>query len=902
MYLKHLMGGLKSVMASQLKFGQAKTQPFPEENRFTREVLADKLDEPTELAVLDNGKVLLAERKGAVKLWDPKKKTVKLVANVPVYSKFEYGLMGLNIDPKFNDNKWVYLYYSPVEGDTANRLVRVKYDDVKDTLLLNTEQKIMTVPVKRTDCCHTGGSIAWDRQGNLYLSAGDDTNPFKSKGYSPSDDRTGQEGANALLTSSNTMDLRGKIMRIHPEADGSYTIPDGNLFPKGTAGARPEIYVMGNRNPYRISIDQRTGFLYWGEVGPDAGENDDKYGPRGHDEVNQARKAGYFGWPLFVADNKPYRQFNFADSTSGPYNDPAKPINYSKIQKGLRELPPAQKAFIYYPYADSPEFGAIVGKGGRNAMGGPVYYYDDYPESPVKFPRHYDGKFFAYEWMRGWINPVTMTKDGDFVKMERFMPSTKFDHPIDMQFAKDGSLYTLEYGQNWFAQNDDARLAHITYNAGNRKPVAVASVNKVVGAAPLTVKFDSKGTLDYDGDPIKYEWTFGPGMAKSTQANPTMTFAKPGVYRPVLKVTDAQGNVATKAVEIKVGNDAPKVEVALKGNRTFYFANKPVEYEVKVADKEDGTLAGGKISPEDVVVTVNYLEGFDKTMLAQGHQANTGFSAGKRLIELSDCKACHSIDQKSIGPAYVAVSQRYAKERREAIVGRLAKKVITGGGGVWGEQAMSAHPQLKEDEAKEMVRYIMSLADKKPIDKQPVKGTYVAKAREKAGSYIYSATYPDKGGTVIGPQTGSTQVALRSPVLKAVSADAKQDIYQFDVPKMGPAAIGLKSGSYVAFDDIDLSGIQAISAVAFSADERTAGGKLEARLDAPNGPILGEADVKQGMTGQVNLPFRQPASGMHKLYFIFVNPNAGQKPLFALDKVYFLNQDSASSSTGGGGR
>ena len=902
LFLQHILGGIKSVMATSLKFGQAKTQPYPEENRFNREVLADKLDEPTELAVLDNGKVLLAERKGAVKLWDPKKKTVKVVANVPVYSKFEYGLMGLNIDPKYTENKWVYLYYSPVGGDTANRLVRVKYDETRDTLLLDTEQKLLTVPVKRTDCCHTGGSIAWDRQGNLYLSAGDDTNPFKSKGYSPSDDRVGNEGANALLTSSNTMDLRGKIMRIKPNDDGTVSIPDGNLFPQGTPNTRPEIYVMGNRNPYRIAVDQRTGFLYWGEVGPDAGENNEKYGPRGHDEVNQARKAGYFGWPLFVADNKPYRQFNFADSTSGPANDPAKPINYSVHQKGLRELPPAQKAFIYYPYADSPDFGSIVGKGGRNAMGGPVYYYDDYPETPVKFPRHYDGKFFAYEWMRGWINPVTMTKEGDFVKMESFMPSAKFDHPIDMQFAKDGSLYTLEYGANWFAQNDDARLSHITYNAGNRKPVAVASTNKAVGAAPMTVKFDSKGSKDYDeGDAIKYEWTFGPGIPKSTQANPTVTFSKPGLYRPTLKVTDTKGNVSTKSVDIKVGNDAPSVEVALKGNKTFYFADKPVDYEVKVADKEDGTLAGGKISPEDVTVTVNYLEGFDKTMLAQGHQANMGFSAGKRLIELSDCKACHGLDQKSIGPAYVSVSQKYAKERRADIVNRLAAKVIKGGGGVWGEQAMSAHPQLKDDEAKEMVRYIMSLTDKKQVDKQPVKGSYVAKAKEKDGSYIFSASYTDRGNGVIGPVTGSTSVALRSPTVKAVSADVKRDIRESDMPKLGLAAVGLKSGSYLAFNDFDLTGVQAMSAMALSNNEQT-GGKLEARLDSPTGTLLGEADVKQGTTGQVSLPFRQPATGVHTLYLVFVNPTAGQKPLFALDKLQFINQSAASVSAGGAGQ
>ena len=198
------------------------------------------------------------------------------MASFPVYTKFEYGLMGLNIDPNFRQNKFIYTYYSPLSrpdapGDTAQHLSRFVYDDVRDTLLLSTEKVLLRVPVKRTGCCHTGGSIAWDRKGNLYLSTGDDTDPFFSQGFAPIDERPGFSGRDARLTSSNTNDLRGKILRITPQPDGTYSIPDGNLFPKGTDKARPEIYVMGNRNPYRISVDQRTGFLYWGEVGPDAG-------------------------------------------------------------------------------------------------------------------------------------------------------------------------------------------------------------------------------------------------------------------------------------------------------------------------------------------------------------------------------------------------------------------------------------------------------------------------------------------------------------------------------------------------------------------------------------------------------------------------------------------------------
>ncbi|MCO7089445.1 PQQ-dependent sugar dehydrogenase, partial [Pseudomonas aeruginosa] len=134
---------------------------------------------------------------------------------------------------------------------------------------------------------------------------------------------------------ANTNDLRGKILRIHPEADGSYTIPEGNLFPApsvpngGTAGSttaplgeprrtRPEIYTMGHRNPFRISVDPKTGFLYWGDIGPDAGQPKDDRGPAGQDEVGQARKAGNFGWPYFVGDNKAYHQYDFATGQSGP--------------------------------------------------------------------------------------------------------------------------------------------------------------------------------------------------------------------------------------------------------------------------------------------------------------------------------------------------------------------------------------------------------------------------------------------------------------------------------------------------------------------------------------------------------------------------------------------------------
>ena len=858
------------LVAAVAPYAVGQTSTPPEENRFTKNILLERLDEPTELVVLEDQRVLFTERKGKVKLFNPKKpNTYKVVANLPVYIQQEYGLMGINVDPNFKENKWVYLYYSPVstEADTSQRLVRMKYDTEKDTLLPSTEQVLLRVPVKRTDCCHTGGSIAWDKQGNLYLSTGDDINPFGNEGYGALDGRPGRANWDGRSTSSNTNDLRGKVLRIKPRPEGGYDIPAGNLFPAGTAKTRPEIYTMGTRNPYRISVDQRTNYLYWGDVGPDAGNDSPTRGSRGYDEVNQARKAGYFGYPLFIGDNRAYNRYDMGTKVSGERFDPLKPINDSPHNTGITELPPAQKAFIFYPYADSPEFGPIVGKGGRNAMAGPVYYYDDYPETDVKFPRHYDGKLFAYEWIRDWIHPVTMTKDGDFVQMEEFMPNTKFSHPIDMQFAVDGSLYVLEYGNTWFAQNDDSRLSRITYNAGNRKPLAVASVQKKAGAAPMKAEFSSKGTVDYDGDALKYEWTFGKGLPKSNVANPTFTYTKPGVYTATLKVTDSKGNASSSSVEVKVGNEPPKVEVALAGNKSFYWENKPVAYEVKVSDKEDGSLANQKINPEDVTVTVDYLEGFDKTILAQGHQANLGVATGKRLMDLSDCKACHDVVKKSIGPAYRDVAKKYKGQRD--IESRLADKIINGGGGVWGEQAMSAHPQIKKEEAKEIVKYIMSLGNEKGPDKKPVKGEYVTAAKQKEGSYIFRASYTDKGNPVVGPQTSTSTVALRPAKLKATWNDEAKDATTVELPTKSEVLAPVKNGSYALYKDVDLTDVSSLSCMVYASPDRTVGGTIEVRLDSPTGALIGQTEVSNSQMGAVTLSLRKPDNKVHNLYLVF---------------------------------
>jgi cytochrome c len=887
LFVKHVTGGFMYALGERkpLDYTKARTKREikPEENRFTKVVLENNLDEPTELAVLPDGKVLYVHRKGEIRLYSPTTNKTKKINLLKVHTKHEDGLMGLALDPGFAQNKWVYLYYSPME-DKVNRLSR--FDFRGDSLVLASEKRVLDVPTQRDECCHTGGSLAFDGKGNLFLSTGDNTNPFASEGYSPADERPGRAAWDAQRTSANTNDLRGKVLRVRPRASGGYDIPEGNLFAPGTPNTRPEIYVMGCRNPYRISVDKKTGFLYWGDVGPDAGEDSTHRGPRGHCEVNQAQKPGFYGWPLFVADSKPYRKFDFGARTSGEAHNPDKPINSSPNNTGLRELPPVQKPMIWYPYTPSAEF-PIVGKGGRNPMAGEVFYLDRYKKSARTFPSYYDGKLFIYEWMRGWIMVVSMDQNGKMTDLEPFMPGTKFNNPMDMEFAPDGSLYMLEYGTNWFSRNEDARLVRIDFNAGNRKPVVAFAPDKPLGAAPLTVQFDSKGTKDYDGDKLTYAWKFTGGQTvQAKDANPKFTFTKPGVYTVSLTVTDAKGASNTTKEVVKVGNSLPQVALKLTGNQTFYFDNQARNYEVTVTDPEDA--AKGGIAEEDIAFRVDFLEqGYDKTAIAQGHQVNsaaTGFVAGKRLIEESDCRACHSVDKKSVGPTYVDIAQKYKKDGKA--VDYLSEKIIKGGAGVWGSQGMAAHPQLTAAQTAEMARYILSLADeKKAASRMPTKGTYTLAnhvGKGDQGSYLISAAYTDRGANGIEPLTSQQALVLRSPKVKAVMADAHKEMMKFNFNGTDMAV--LPDGAHLVFKDIDLTGIQSIGLVAAG---QGSGGEFTLHTGSPTGPAVGKAvmEAKGGM--QMLSIDTKGQAGVHDLYLVNKITKVEGQPFLALISLEF---------------
>ena len=223
----------------------------------------------------------------------------------------------------------------------------------------------------------------------------------------------------------------------------------------------------------------------------------------------------------------------------------------------------------------------------------------------------------------------------------------------------------------------------------------------------------------------------------------------------------------------------------------------------------------------------------------------------------------------------------------------LAGKIIKGGNGNWGKNIMAAHPQHSEEEALEMVRYILSLSEAttKPM---PLKGSVLTREHLKdksQGYYVLRANYTDKGIPQTGPLTGRNMLTLRHPKVQAEDADILNDIStrHMDGTDMTFLA-NIQDGSFIAFKDIDLTGVRQIH---FGASTRQSGSMIEVRIGGPRGKLLGKADVPRIENFSEGIKVTKTTisanAGQSDLYFVFRN-NEGQKEnILLIDWILFDN-------------
>lgn len=845
------------------------------EDRLEKETLISDARDAIQVQVSADGDVYVIERMGALRRYSVRDRVTRSLGTVPTTVIAEGGLVGFALTADFAQSRQLYLLYSRATGVTSKqpvmRLARTTLVD--DRLDPASERVLLEYPL---DVSHCGGGMQLDAAGDLWWCTGDNTNP----GTAPvTDQRPGKEQADALRTSANSQDLRGKILRIHPQGDGTYTIPRGNLFADAQEG-RPEIYVMGCRNPYRLTVDQPSGALYWGEVGSNTEE---RFGSGGFDEINRTTTPGFFGWPMFVGPNTAYVRYDHGANKLGAAYVADAPLNDSRNNTGLQQLPPARPAWIWYPSEDSREFPEL-GNGGRAAMVGPLYRFDPALASPIKLPEIFDGKLFIYDWCRSWVKTVSVKADGGVGGIRPFLGHLLLRRPIDLKLGPDGALYLIEFGEQW-GGNRDGQVSRIVYRRGNRMPVARITADALAGPAPFALRLSGATSRDPDGDELHYRWSVSDGSAGFDSREVQWTITEPGMYQATLTVSDPTGLKHSTSVRIAVGNSVPQVKLVQPRHGGFFDWGEQVPYGIEVLDAEDGT----GISPTRV--QARWIHQDQPASARAGNEIGSDGGAG--LMRKSDCLSCHTLGAPSVGPAFRQIAERYRGDG--AARERLAAKIISGGLGVWGQVPMLPHPQHTPEQTAAMVDYILALP---PSGGQALPagltGSFTAPGKpgkDAGGRLVLTASYTDAGAGAIPPLTGEAVAVLHARRTRAALFDAGHAVTIAEVSTLRRArriCVQLGVGSHLVFQAVDLAGIARIRCeVSASTDH---GGVLELHADSPTGPLIGRSDIP--VTGQwdnwqtVSLPVSDPG-GVHDLYVVGAASAGGERKRFNLDVLEF---------------
>jgi glucose/arabinose dehydrogenase len=381
-------------------------------------------------------------RNGMVKMYDPQTDQIHKVGEIETDRENEDGLVGIVLDPDFKENRWMYLFYAKDADWLLSRFTLTP----ENTLDMDSEIIMLSIPTVRNRW-HTGGAMQFDVYEDLWVAVGD--NEACERGP------------------ANTADLRGGIVRIHPEDDGSYTIPEGNLWEfaanyfessgdddiaaeyRDPNKTRREIYAMGTRNAYTLTLDPVRRWATFGDCGPDFSAVSEE-----HTVVTE---PSFLGWPYWTGAEwtQPIVALGYdeVDETFWGDKDMNAPLNLNPTADGVDLMLPHKKAT--HPY------------GHQCAMTGPIYRYDGDLQSNVKLPPHFDRVWFVTDFNLGWIKAIRLSDDGnEIVSNDDIFTTDALDvaKPLDFQVGPDGALYVLDYSCSaWRNVNPCTGIYRIEY-------------------------------------------------------------------------------------------------------------------------------------------------------------------------------------------------------------------------------------------------------------------------------------------------------------------------------------------------------------------------------------------------------------------------------------------------------
>ena len=538
---------------------------------FHDDTLVGGLTIPTTAAWAPDGRMLIAEKSGLLKVLEPGQTEAATILDITdeVNDAYDRGLLGLAIDTDYETNHYVYLLYTaekhPLMADTDlptfSRLERIQVDGagvVSDrTTLLGADGLVEGQP--GTDCVgenfvtpwtaandldcmpsegrsHSIGTVVSAGDGTLYVGEGD------SSSYAEFDP--------LAFRVYDQQSMAGKILHVDRNGHGlpghPFCAGDNDLTHVCT-----KIHSLAFRNPFRFKWRDdgtQNGALSVGDVGWNTREEVDLIHTPGHT----------YGWPCYEGTMH----------TVTYQDDPKCDAEYAKEGTPNAHVPPD------YDYLHSAT-NAIVG--------GPVYPGGPYPDS-------YDGQLFFGDYSDSFLKLLPLDSNGAVAGSPTVLSDDWMG--VDLVLAPDGNVAYPDFGTG---EPGTGSIKEIVYAPNAGTPHAAASADPVAGGKPLDVTFSAAESSDPDGQALTYTWNFGDG-GMGTGVSPTHQYTTKGLKHAVVTVEDPDGHTASAGIDVNVFDSPPTPSIDSPADESGYRDGQTISLHGSATDAQDGTLGASALS------------------------------------------------------------------------------------------------------------------------------------------------------------------------------------------------------------------------------------------------------------------------------------------------------------------